>query len=36
MLASVHGCAALAAQVADGTLGRRDALKTMQAYDACR
>jgi hypothetical protein len=36
MLAIVHHCAALAAQVADSTLGRCDALKIMQAYDACR
>jgi hypothetical protein len=36
MLAIVNDCAALAAQVVDGTLGRRDALKIMQAYDACR
>lgn len=36
VLAIVHDCPALAAQVADGTLGRRDALKIVQAYDACR
>jgi hypothetical protein len=36
MLAIVQNCSAVAAQVADGTLGRRDALKIMQAYDACR
>lgn len=36
MLAIVSDCAAVAAQVADGTLGRRDALKIMQAYAACR
>lgn len=36
MLAIVQSCSAVAAQVADGTLGRREALKIMQAYDACR
>jgi hypothetical protein len=36
MLAIVQDCPALATQVADGTLGRRDALKIVQAYDACR
>lgn len=35
MLAVVQDCPAVAAQVADGTLGRRDALKIVRAYDAC-
>ena len=36
VLAIVQDCPALAAQVTDGTLGRRDTLKIVQAYDACR
>jgi hypothetical protein len=36
MLAVVQSCPAVAAQVADGTLGRHDALQIVQAYDACR
>jgi hypothetical protein len=35
MLAIVQDCPALATQVADGTLGRHDALKIVQAYAAC-
>lgn len=36
MLTIVQSCPAVAAQVADGTLGRREALQIIQAYDACR
>lgn len=35
MLAVVQDCPAVAAQVADGRLDRRDALKIVEAYGAC-
>jgi hypothetical protein len=36
MLAIVQDCPVVAAQVAAGTLGRREAARILQTYDACR